>query len=183
MPLNPDGKGMLSPTTIFHTVISFMTNTNLQHYSGEQHFSYFSQIFFVIWNIFRLGRRSASVLWPRSSAPCASEPHMGNFFRRYVAGRRLHVLAGPRLSWACCCMQAGSAHDVRSVPRSSTLEAGAMGTTDDGAAEAAGDRARAGGRAFVPSSSWAPTAAASSAPTPRTPIENPNALTQLLSSA
>src|SRR5262245_37260254 len=34
-PLNPDGKGMLYPTTIFNTAISFLTNTNLQHYSGE----------------------------------------------------------------------------------------------------------------------------------------------------
>src|SRR5262245_21236090 len=33
--LNPDGKGMLAPTMIFHTAISFMTNTNQQHYSGE----------------------------------------------------------------------------------------------------------------------------------------------------
>jgi K+-transporting ATPase ATPase A chain len=36
LPLNPDGKGMLAPTTIFNTVTSFLTNTNLQHYSGEQ---------------------------------------------------------------------------------------------------------------------------------------------------
>ena len=47
--LNPDGKGMLSPSMIFHTAISFMTNTNQQHYSGEVHLSYFSQIFFVCW--------------------------------------------------------------------------------------------------------------------------------------
>src|SRR6202045_3967903 len=31
MPLNPQGKGMLAPTTIFHSVVSFMTNTDLQH--------------------------------------------------------------------------------------------------------------------------------------------------------
>src|SRR5947208_12748578 len=28
LPLNPDHKGMLGPTTIFHTTISFLTNTN-----------------------------------------------------------------------------------------------------------------------------------------------------------
>ena len=33
-PLNPDGKTLLSPTTIFHSVSSFMTNTDLQHYAG-----------------------------------------------------------------------------------------------------------------------------------------------------
>ncbi|MBV8894107.1 MAG: potassium-transporting ATPase subunit KdpA [Acidobacteria bacterium] len=49
-PLNPRGLGMLAPTTIFNSVISFMTNTNLQHYAGEVNFSNWSQIFFVIFN-------------------------------------------------------------------------------------------------------------------------------------
>ena len=51
-PLNPLGRGMLAPSTIFNTVISFMTNTNLQHYSGDQHLSNFSQIFFILPNMF-----------------------------------------------------------------------------------------------------------------------------------
>src|SRR5262245_37271772 len=49
LPFNPDNKGMLSPTTIFSTLCSFLSNTNLQHYSGEVHLSYFSQLFFVCW--------------------------------------------------------------------------------------------------------------------------------------
>lgn len=52
LPLNPDGKGMLAPTTIFNTAASFLTNTNLQHYSGEVHLSYFNQLFFVCWKQF-----------------------------------------------------------------------------------------------------------------------------------
>jgi K+-transporting ATPase A subunit len=52
MPLNPQHKGILSPTTIFNSAVSFMTNTNLQHYSGDQHLSNFSQIFFCIPNFF-----------------------------------------------------------------------------------------------------------------------------------
>ncbi len=70
-PPNPDEKYMLAPTTIFNTVCSFLTNTNLQHYSGEQHLSYFSQLFFVCWNMFV----SASVgfcAWRRSFAPSAA---------------------------------------------------------------------------------------------------------------
>src|SRR5438067_5448 len=31
LPLNPDGQKTLGPTTVFHTAISFLTNTNLQH--------------------------------------------------------------------------------------------------------------------------------------------------------
>src|SRR5438309_457577 len=50
--LNPDAKGMLAPGTIFNTAASFLTNTNLQHYSGEVHLSYASQLFFVCWKQF-----------------------------------------------------------------------------------------------------------------------------------
>ncbi len=48
MPLNGLGRGMIEPTTILPPVISFITNTDLQHYSGDQVFSNFSQIFFCI---------------------------------------------------------------------------------------------------------------------------------------
>src|SRR4029079_18664166 len=50
--LNPDGKGMLAPTMIFNTLCSFLSNTNLQHYSGEVHLSYGSQLFFICWKQF-----------------------------------------------------------------------------------------------------------------------------------
>jgi K+-transporting ATPase ATPase A chain len=65
LPLNPDGKGSLGalgykdavgvdhpgadPGVVFNTVCSFVTNTNLQHYSGEQHLSYFSQLGGIVW--------------------------------------------------------------------------------------------------------------------------------------
>ena len=52
MPLNPDGKGMLFPSTIFQAVTSFMTNTDLQHWAGDVHLSNFSQIFFGIAMLF-----------------------------------------------------------------------------------------------------------------------------------
>ncbi len=34
LPLNPDHKPPLAPTTVFNTVISFQSNTSLQHYAG-----------------------------------------------------------------------------------------------------------------------------------------------------
>jgi len=77
---NPDDKKeMLAPTTIFNTVTSFLTNTNLQHYAGEVHLSYASQIFFVVWNMFV----SASVGFCALSAivrGLRSDKHMGNFY-------------------------------------------------------------------------------------------------------
>ncbi len=42
-------KGALTWDLIFNTVASFVTNTNLQHYSGEVHMSYFSQLFALMW--------------------------------------------------------------------------------------------------------------------------------------
>src|SRR5258708_3581686 len=46
LPLNPEPrKTMLAASTIFNTAASFLTNTNLQHYTGEKHLSYFSQLF------------------------------------------------------------------------------------------------------------------------------------------
>lgn len=41
---NPDGIASMEPATAFNTAISFMTNTNLQHYSGETGASYLSQL-------------------------------------------------------------------------------------------------------------------------------------------
>ena len=71
---------MLAPTTIFNTAVSFLTNTNLQHYSGEQHLSYFSQIVVRHLEHVRLGRRSASAPWPPIIRGLRGDTHMGNFY-------------------------------------------------------------------------------------------------------
>jgi K+-transporting ATPase ATPase A chain len=44
LPLNPTGLGASTWDTILHTVISFISNTNQQHYSGESTLSYASQM-------------------------------------------------------------------------------------------------------------------------------------------
>ena len=45
--LNPNGIASMEETLSFNTIISFMTNTNLQHYSGESGLSYFSQLLVI----------------------------------------------------------------------------------------------------------------------------------------
>ncbi|MCU0704275.1 MAG: potassium-transporting ATPase subunit KdpA [Fimbriiglobus sp.] len=77
--LNPDGKGMLSPSTIFNTACSFLSNTNLQHYSGEVHLSYGSQLFAIMYKQFvtpviGLAALLAVIRGLRGDA------HLGNFF-------------------------------------------------------------------------------------------------------
>src|SRR6202521_3421825 len=79
MPLNPRGLGMLAPTTIFHTVLSFITNTNMQHYSGDVAFSNFSQIFFCIANFFMSAAVGLCALAAIIRALRGDE-HLGNFF-------------------------------------------------------------------------------------------------------
>jgi potassium-transporting ATPase potassium-binding subunit len=44
LPLNPTGLGAPTWDTALHTTISFMTNTDQQHYSGETTYSYFAQM-------------------------------------------------------------------------------------------------------------------------------------------
>nr|WP_199076982.1 potassium-transporting ATPase subunit KdpA [Pedobacter sp. ASV19] len=48
LPLNPDGNPGMSPDLAFNTVISFVVNCNLQHYSGESGVSYLTQHFVLM---------------------------------------------------------------------------------------------------------------------------------------
>jgi K+-transporting ATPase ATPase A chain len=48
LPLNPDGNAAMTPDLAFNTVISFVANCNLQHYSGESGASYFTQHFVLM---------------------------------------------------------------------------------------------------------------------------------------
>jgi len=49
LPLNPMGFGGIKPDLAFMQVVSFTTNTDLQHYNGEVAFSYLSQISVLQW--------------------------------------------------------------------------------------------------------------------------------------
>lgn len=49
---NPNGITSMEETLSFNTIISFMTNTNLQHYSGESGLSYFSQLLVITFMMF-----------------------------------------------------------------------------------------------------------------------------------
>ena len=49
LPLNPDGNPSMSLDLAFNTTVSFVTNTNLQHYSGELALSYLGQMILMLW--------------------------------------------------------------------------------------------------------------------------------------
>ncbi len=52
LPLNPSGIAGMEPLLSFNTASSFLTNTNLQHYSGESGLSYLSQMLVIIFLMF-----------------------------------------------------------------------------------------------------------------------------------
>jgi K+-transporting ATPase ATPase A chain len=52
LPLNPTGVAAPTWDTIWHTTISFITNTNQQHYSGETYLSYASQMWGLGYHMF-----------------------------------------------------------------------------------------------------------------------------------
>ena len=133
LPLNPDGKVMLAPSTIFHSVVSFMTNTDLQHYSGDQHLSNFSQIFFGIANLFMSAAIGLSALTAIIRA-LRGDSALGNFF---VDMWRVIVYMFVPVAFivALFFLVQGSPMTLKSSYQVSTLEAAAMGTTDKGEAK------------------------------------------------
>ncbi|MGO9579686.1 MAG: potassium-transporting ATPase subunit KdpA [Desulfobaccales bacterium] len=133
MPLNPDGKGMIFPSTIFQAVTSFMTNTDLQHYSGEQTLSIFSQIFFAIANLFLSAAVGLSALCAVIRA-LRSDSKVGNYFVdmwRVLVYMFVPIAFGVSLVF----LVQGSPMTLQASHSVSTLEPAAMGTTDKGEAK------------------------------------------------
>lgn len=83
LPLNPNGITEMEQTLTFNTVISFITNTNLQHYSGETGLSYFSQMAVITMFMFTSAASgfSVAVAFVRGITGRAS---LGNFFEDFV---------------------------------------------------------------------------------------------------
>src|SRR4249919_3296334 len=48
LPLNPDAIPNMRWDTALHTMVSFLTNTNQQHYSGQAQLSYLSQMVGIV---------------------------------------------------------------------------------------------------------------------------------------
>lgn len=55
LPLNPDSNPSMSLDLAFNTSVSFVTNTNLQHYSGETGLSYLGQLTLMLWQFISAG--------------------------------------------------------------------------------------------------------------------------------
>jgi potassium-transporting ATPase potassium-binding subunit len=80
LPLNPMGFIGVKPDLAFHTVASFVTNTDLQHYSGETTFSYLSQIGVVQWLEFTSAITGLCMGIAFIRGLVADSKDMGNFY-------------------------------------------------------------------------------------------------------
>lgn len=82
---NPNGIEGMEPSLSFNTIISFMTNTNLQHYSGESGLSYLSQMLVITFMMFvsAASGYAACVAFIRGLAG-KNKDNVGNFFADLV---------------------------------------------------------------------------------------------------
>ena len=85
LPLNPDGNAAMTPDLAFNTVISFVANCNLQHYSGESGVSYFTQHFvfmFLQFTSAATGIAAAVVFFKAFRDKTTS--NLGNFWEFFI---------------------------------------------------------------------------------------------------
>jgi len=82
---NPDNILSMEPTQAFNTAVSFVTNTNLQHYSGETAASYFSQLLALAFLQFvSAGTGIAALALLYKGLANRSTRNLGNFYYHLV---------------------------------------------------------------------------------------------------
>ncbi len=82
---NPDNILSMEPTQAFNTAVSFVTNTNLQHYSGETGASYFSQLLALVFLQFvSAGTGIAALALLYKGLANRSSRNLGNFYYHLV---------------------------------------------------------------------------------------------------
>jgi K+-transporting ATPase ATPase A chain len=84
LPLNPQGFPGLSWDLALNTVVSFATNTNLQHYAGEVTLSYFSQMSAIQFLQFTSATTGVCVMAAMVRGMRSGSTHMGNFYVDFV---------------------------------------------------------------------------------------------------
>jgi K+-transporting ATPase ATPase A chain len=141
LPLNPDGKTSLGAlgyrdvegveragadtAVVFNTVCSFVTNTNLQHYSGEQHLSYFSQLACIVWLMFVTPAAGLAVMLATLRG-LRGDKHLGDFYLDLMRGVVL-VIVPVALAIAIALVGMGVPMTFQGAVQAKTLDGGANG--------------------------------------------------------
>ncbi|WP_343605718.1 potassium-transporting ATPase subunit KdpA [Fluviicola sp.] len=84
LPLNPDHNPSMRLDLAFNTSISFVTNTNLQHYSGESGMSYLGQLVLMLWQFISAGTGIAVCAVLFHAMKERTTDQVGNFYVYFV---------------------------------------------------------------------------------------------------
>ena len=84
LPLNPDANPSMSGDLAFNTTVSFVTNTNLQHYSGESGLSYLGQLLLMLWQFISAGTGIAICAVVFMAMKEKTSQTLGNFYFFFV---------------------------------------------------------------------------------------------------
>src|SRR4249919_2683126 len=84
LPLNPDGNPSMSADLAFNTTVSFVSNTNLQHYSGETGVSYLGQLILMLFQFISAGAGMAACAVVFVAMKEKSSEKLGNFYNFFV---------------------------------------------------------------------------------------------------
>ncbi|MGB4849704.1 MAG: potassium-transporting ATPase subunit KdpA, partial [Saprospiraceae bacterium] len=84
LPLNPDGNPSMSADLAFNTSVSFVSNTNLQHYSGESGLSYLGQLILMLWQFISAGTGIAICAVVFIAMKERTADMLGNFYNLLV---------------------------------------------------------------------------------------------------
>ena len=81
---NPNGIEGMEASLSFNTIISFMTNTNLQHYSGESGLSYLSQTAVIIFMMFTSAATGYAACMAFCRGLAGKGKDLGNFYEDMI---------------------------------------------------------------------------------------------------
>ncbi|NCI52034.1 potassium-transporting ATPase subunit KdpA [Sediminibacterium roseum] len=84
LPLNPDGNPSMSADLAFNTSISFISNTNLQHYSGESGVSYMGQLVLMLFQFISAGAGMAACAAVFRAMKEKQTDGLGNFYNYFI---------------------------------------------------------------------------------------------------
>ncbi|MGC4100523.1 potassium-transporting ATPase subunit KdpA [Ferruginibacter sp.] len=84
LPLNPDANPSMSADLAFNTAVSFISNTNLQHYSGETGMSYLGQLVLMLFQFISAGCGMAICAVVFFAMKERTTDKLGNFYFYFV---------------------------------------------------------------------------------------------------
>jgi potassium-transporting ATPase potassium-binding subunit len=84
LPLNPDGNPSMTADLAFNTTISFISNTNLQHYSGETGVSYLGQLILTLFQFVSAGAGMAVCAMVFNAMKERTTEKLGNYYNYFI---------------------------------------------------------------------------------------------------